>query len=314
MLRRIYGQLPEFARPGHPVMRYMRLREGRRTTRGMQFLRLGLIFGLLTLLVVVGYFITTQFGRAPIVTANPLDGVYLILYWPLVILQFLVHVFALNTTVGVISTEIRAGTWDTLKITTDGALLTMKARWATAFYRLWLLLAVLVIVRVLFIGIALIDLSSFQGRYLDLLMSGTTPFGPPNVPEDTAVIIGVLIVAMMMTGALLAPFTAVALDAALGMLIGTFSRGRMLGTFGQVGVVFVRLLLTAWALWVGAAALSLTPFTAVAQAFAPGEAAPLSGWLGAFFGVAEGDMGLTLLHLPHEHNAYLPEGAQHTPA
>lgn len=299
MLQRLYGQLPDFARPSHPVMRYLLLREGRRVTRSSQTLRvIGSLF-LIGLLLLVGWLIATEFGRTPIDTSNPLDGVYLVFYWPLVALQVLIRIFAMGSTVGVIASEERHGTWDTLKITTEGALLTMKARWATAFYRLWLLLAVLVITRVVFIVIALIDLSSFQGRYLDLLLSGTIPFGPPSVANDASVVMGVVVVAVSMTAALLAPFTALALDASFGMLVGTIARGRVSSSLFQAGLIGVRLLITAWALWVGASALSLTPFANLTTAFNPTSGQAVMGWLGAFFGIAEGDLGLTLLHLPY---------------
>src|SRR5207247_711501 len=95
--------------------------------------------------------------------------------------------------------EVQHGTWDTLKVTTDGAILTMKTRWAVVFYRLRWLLVILLLTRVVFIVGALIDLSSFQGRYLDLLLSGTTPFGPPNVPGEVSMVLGILTMSMMMT-------------------------------------------------------------------------------------------------------------------
>jgi hypothetical protein len=282
-------------------MRYLLLREGRKASTNVQALRVIGGGALLALLFVGSAVIANGFGIAPLSVANPPDALYLLFYWGLVALQLLLRLLALSTTSGVIAAEMRHGTWDTLKITTDGALLTMKARWATAFYRLWALLAVVVVLRVVFIGVALFDLSTFQGRYLDLLLSGTVPFGPPNIAEDTSIVIGILIVAVMMTTAILAPFTAMALDASLGMVIATVTRGRLSGSLGQVGLIIVRLLITVWALWVGATALSLTPtyFADFALATATPDAPPILGWLGAFFGVAEGDLSLTLLHLPH---------------
>lgn len=300
MLQRFFTQLPDFARPGHPVMRYLMLREGRKQSRQGRALRVVAILLMLVLLFLTGWLISTEFGRTPLVTPNPLDVVFLVLYWPLVAIQFLVRILALNTTVGVVAAEVRNGTWDTLKITTDGVLLTMKARWATAFYRLWLLLTVLLIARIVFVGIALVDLSSFQGRYLDLLLTGSVPFGPPNFPADASIIVGILVVAMMMTAAILSPFTTIAFDAALGMLIGSIARGRFVGTVAQVVVMSVRFILTGWALWVGAALLSMTPYVDLASRLSGGiENKPFLGWLGTFFGIAEGDLGLTLMHLPH---------------
>lgn len=303
MLRRLYAQLPAFARPDHPIMRYLLLREGRRASRGSVVLRgLGIAF-VVALLPLGGWLIATRFGAQPIETDNRFDAIYQTLYWALVALQILMRVSAMNATIGVIAAEERQQTWDTLKITTEGALLTLKARWAAAFYRLLPVLIILILARALFVLIALYDLTTFQGKYIDILLSGTVPLGEPHLSKDLAqsvgVTAGVIIAALGMTAALVAPFTALAFDAALGLLIGTLARTRFASLLGQLGLVLGRLLLTAWALWVGAAALSLNPFGALNVALAGASPSPLAGWLGALFGVAEGDLGLTMLHFPY---------------
>ncbi|GAB4550986.1 MAG: hypothetical protein OHK0023_17560 [Anaerolineae bacterium] len=300
MLRRLYGQLPNYARPDHPVMRYLLLRDGRRTTRGRQIFRLALFIGLIVGLPLVGWLIATRLGSSPIETQNRFDAIYHILYFPLVGLQVLLRVVAMSTTIGLIATEERQQTWDTLKITTDGAMLTMKARWATVFYRLAAFLAIVTAVRVLFVGIALYDLTTFQGRYVDLLLSGTVPLGglSREAAQSTGVPIGVVIISLGMTAALLAPFTAVAFDAAFGMLIGTFARGKMSGTLGQFGLVLLRILITGAALLVGATALGLSPISAMTGGLSE-TSQPILGWLSIFFALGEGDLGLTALHLPY---------------
>lgn len=307
MLQRFYGQLPSYARPDHPVMRYLLLRDGRRTTRGHQIFRLALFIGLIVGLPLIGWLIATRLGNSPIETQNRFDAIYQILYFPLVGLQVLLRVIAMNTTIGLIAAEERQQTWDTLKITTDGAMLTMKARWATVFYRLAAFLALVTAARVLFVGIALYDLTTFQGRYVDLLLSGTIPFGQPflsdEMAQSTGVPIGVVIIALGMTAALLAPFTALAFDAAFGMLIGTFARGKLSGTLGQFGLVLARILITGVALLVGAAALGLSPLGGLSAGIS-GNPEPILGWLGIFFGLGEGDLGLTALHLPYVHRMW----------
>jgi hypothetical protein len=80
------------------------------------------------------------------------------------------------------------------------------------------------------------------------------------------------------------------------MLLGTIARGRLIGILGQVILVLIRLVITGAALLVGAAVLSLTTFR-VPQ-LVPGDS-PVVAWLAALLGIAEGDMGLTMLHLPH---------------
>jgi len=251
------------------------------------------------LLAAISYIVATRFGQGALPRVNPHENLYLALYWGLVILHVLLRLFALNGTVGGIAAEKQFGTWETLKVTTDGALLTLRARWSMVFYRLGLLLTIITVARLVFIGVALFNLVSIQGHYLDNMLSGTTPLGQPSL-MDSSILSGVLILAMMFTAALIAPFTAVAFDAALGTLIGTFTRGRIGGLLGQLFLMLLRVAIVAWALWVGAAALSLSPFPELLASLNPsGGASSLMGVLGAFFGIAEGDLGLTALHLPH---------------
>ncbi len=297
MLRRLYAQLPVFARPDHPIMRYLLLREGRRVSRSSAVLR-GLGIALVVAFVPIGgWLVATRFGTQPVEVDNRFDAIYRSLYWALVVLQVLLRISAVNGTIGVIAAEERQQTWDTLKITTEGALLTMKARWAAVFYRLLPILIILMLARALFILIALYDLTTFQGKYIDILLGGTVPLGEPHLSKDLAesvgVTSGVIIAALGMTAALVAPFTALAFDASLGLLVGTIMRSRFASILGQLGLIFARLLITTWALWVGASALGLSPFVSGAAS------SSTAGWLGAFFGVAEGDLGLTMLHFPY---------------
>src|SRR5262249_24648830 len=107
-----------------------------------------------------------------------------------------------------------------------------------------------------------------------------------------------------LTGVLILPFTAVALDASLGMFIGTLSRGRFIGVLFRVVLLLFRVALIGIALWIGAGALS---FNQIALNFLPGAQGQPQAvtaprwqlWTGAFLGVAEGDLGLTLLHVPY---------------
>jgi hypothetical protein len=294
--RFFYGQLPDYARPNSPMMKQLLTRENRRVSPSARVLRVVIGVLLLILMPFVGYIIATNRGTISLEMPNPQDRIFLILYWPLVAVQLITRLWALAATVGVVSNEIQRGTWDTLKVTTDGAPLLLKTRWAAVFYQLLPLLVVIFIARLLFIGIALADLAQFQGHYLDLLLTGTTPFGTADVPTDTMVLLGIVTVSMMMTAALLAPFTAVAFDAALGMLLGTYARGRLLGPIGQVVLILLRVLITVAALIIGANLIGIPPQTASVLNTGDNN---LQSWLSGFFLVTEGNLGLTLLHLTH---------------
>src|SRR5258708_13742737 len=180
MWQRLYNQLPEFARPSNPVMRHILSQGQRPTSPRARFLRFILIALLAAFAIFAGWEIATNFGATPFDASNTPDKIYLVLFWPLVMIQLLTRLAALGSTSGVVATEVARGTWDTLKVTTEGAVLTMKSRWAAIFYRLRVLLLILVLARVVFVLIALFDFTAFQGHYLDLLLSATTPFCPPD--------------------------------------------------------------------------------------------------------------------------------------
>src|SRR3954453_9920299 len=105
MLQRLYGQLPEFARPDFPLMRYALLR-GNRSDRRAVFLRTLLALLMLVVLVVVGYEITSNAGPSALDVPNALDKIFLVLYWPLVVIQIIARIYAIGSTSGVISSEV----------------------------------------------------------------------------------------------------------------------------------------------------------------------------------------------------------------
>lgn len=304
--RFIDSQIPPFARSTNPVMRYVLSRSQRwaqLTPRARWIRRILLVLSLVGL-AILGYQIVTGFGLRPLdQTVSGIDQIFIILYWPLVFIQILARIAAFMATTGVLSGELARGTWETLKLTTSGANLTLRTRWAAVFYQVRLFLLILVAARVLFVVVALIDFTNFNGRYIDLLITGTVPLGRDisvlGFPQLAA---GILCVAIQMTAALIAPFTAIAFDASLGTLLGVLVRSRVSGLLGQVMIIFSRLAVTIVALIIGALALSLVPGQ-------PPEYVSLLGagraWLSAFVGVTEGDLGLTLLHLPNAQRMYV---------
>src|SRR5579871_1298655 len=113
MIRRFYDQLPEFARPGFPLMRYMLLRDNRRVTQRTVILRGVFAILLLIALVLVGYQVATAGGQAALDGTTTFDNLFLILFWPLVIIQIIARIFAISSSSGVIAAEVQHGTWDT---------------------------------------------------------------------------------------------------------------------------------------------------------------------------------------------------------
>ncbi|MFQ3565812.1 MAG: hypothetical protein SNJ59_02325 [Aggregatilineales bacterium] len=277
MIRRLTGGLPDWAQPNHPILRHAlginqpRPRWQVRYGRALAFVLIG------ASLLLIGYLTATNFlRRAP--GENPVEAINNTLFIPLLVAQLLLRAFAVLLTSSIVADQIHRQNWDSLRATPSGAELTLRARWALVFYRLRGLLGTVIAVRIGLLLLMLYDLTAFQGRYLDLLISGITP--------DVSLVIAVLLLALMMTAALLLPFTAVGFDASIGLLIAAQVRGRTLNTVLQVLYILLRVGLTV--------ALLVLLFNFLRGGlFISGALA----WLLIAAAAAVGDWGLSLLYL-----------------
>ncbi|MBL8162937.1 MAG: hypothetical protein JNJ61_13190 [Anaerolineae bacterium] len=276
MMQRFATQLPPWARSDHPILRY-ELGRARQVNRRTRYLRVAGAALVLVLLFWGGYAIATGlFQNAP--GQNLTEGMMAVAFWPTLALQVLLQMAALTLTVNTVSEQKRRLTWDNLRATETGANLTLRTRWATVYYRLMPLLAIVTVIRaVLIVGI-LIDLTAFQGRYIDLLINNVTP--------DVSPVVGALLLAFLMTASLLLPFTSVGLDASIGLLISVTVQQRVYSVMMQMVIILLRLVVVV-ALLVGA-----TQFIQGDLPLSDGAAWAL---MGAFAGF--GDWGLSYLHL-----------------
>ncbi len=308
MLQRFLDrQLPPFARSTHPIMRYTI--QGRGAGRSGRALRM-FLFGAVFLLLVLGSYVINSIGfRSAAEPASLLDRVFLICYWPLVLLQVFMRFAAFGATTSTVSDESARETWESLKITTEGAGLALRTRWASVFYALAPLLLIVVGARVVFVIFQTVTLATTaNGRMIDLMLSGTTPLGTESVLGFGPIMIGIFIFAIQMTTALLSPFAALAFDASLGAFIGTVVRDRWLGLLGRLLFTLLRMAVTGFSLLFGALALGMSVFgasggiqPAALDAF---PFAALRGLVGAFLGLTEGDLGLNFLSLDHVQRLY----------
>ncbi len=276
-MQRFVMQLPEWARPDHPVLRY-ELGQADRLPRRTRYIRIAGFAAFLVLLYWGGYALATGFFQNP-PGQNLTESAIAVVFWPTLILQVLMQVAALALTVNTVGEQKRRQTWDNLRATEGGVALAFRTRWATVFYRLRPLLLVVLAVRVLLIAGILIDLTAFQGRYIDLLINGIMP--------DISPVVGALLLAFLMTSSLLLPLTSVGLEAALGLLVSVTLQQRIYSVIAQVIVIVFRLLL-------------VIGLTTAAYQFTRGELTSLSdgtSWLlmGGFAAFA--DWGLSFLHL-----------------
>lgn len=278
LIRRFGIQLPDWARPEHPILRYELARNSTRSLpKRTQYLRaLGVVLVGLVLLM-AGYLIATDLLRQP-AGQNLTEEVLAIIFWPLLIVQVLLRVATIVLTGGVISEEKRRQSWDNLRATEVGAALAIRTRWASVFYRLRGLIGVVIVARIVLILGILIDLTAFQGRYLDLMINGVVP--------EIALPVAAVMVAFFMTASLLLPLTGVGLDAALGLLIATVFQQRTYSALAQIILVLVRVVIAA-ALTYGATEFMLGNV----------ESSELGSWLlmGGYAGL--GDWGLAYLNL-----------------
>jgi hypothetical protein len=276
MLQRLAIQLPEWARSDHPLLRY-ELGQIQQPSRRTRYLRAAAFWGLLIVLFWGGYAIATGFFQNA-AGQSPTESAMAIFFWPTLVIQLILQIAALTLTVNTVSDQRRRQTWDNLRATEDGAGLALRARWATVYYRLRVLLLLVLLIRIGFIAGILYDLTAFQGRYIDLLVNNITP--------EVSPIVGAVLLAFLMTSGLLLPLTGVGLHGAIGLLVSVTVQQRVYSVLTQVILVIIRLGV------VIALLVSATQFIRGNLAVSDSAAWLLMGGFSAL-----GDWGLSFLHL-----------------
>lgn len=277
MMRLFVGQLPAWARRDHPALRHelgQTVQVPTRVRLVRAFTQIVAVAGLL----LIGLLVATNLLQRPPGT-TPVESIFNILYVPTLVLQILLGATALGSSANLVTELMGRSTWDNLRATEGGVELSMRARWVAVFYRLRPLLILVIAVRVVLIALMLWELTAFQGRYLDLLVNGITP--------EIALPVAVILLSFTMTAALLLPVTSAGLDAAVGLLVSIYVRGRTSGTLAQALLLFARIFLTALLLVAGAQFMRGD----LLSASDPGA------WLLLAGGGALGDWGVGFLHL-----------------
>jgi hypothetical protein len=180
--------------------------------------------------------------------------------------------------VNTVSEQKRRMAWDNLRATEGGAGIALRAKWASVYYRLRLLLGLVMVIRVALVLGILYDLTGFQGRYIDLLINNITP--------EVSPIVGALLLAFLMTAALLLPLTAMGMQAAIGLFIAVNVQQRIYNVMAQVIIILVRLLIIVGLTY------ATTQFINNQITLGDGPA-----WILAGAYAAIGDWGLRFLHV-----------------
>ncbi len=286
MLQRyLIAQIPIWARPENPVLRYTLQRFGRRRARRPLTRWLARLLLALTLAGALAIsYRAYENGSALLVSQTNTSALFAIFYSPLLLAQLLMLMWALLLTSSMLPHEQQRGTWEPLKITSHGAEMAMRARWAAVFYQLRWPLVILLVPRLLFAGQMLIDLTDYQGHHLDLYMMGITP--------DLPVEIGVLMLAAFVTAALLQLLVAVGLNAAIGLLISTVFRSQQMALLVQVLALLAQAVVFGLSLAAGLSVLDQEP----GYASLTGQTT-LERWTSLLLMAGVGDHGLRLMDL-----------------
>ncbi len=279
----LWTQFPDWARPTNAVYRYVRQQQHIHHGRLWRWIRwagsLAILAGLMTLSVVAVQ------NDAPLLINPPTEWtIYNMLYFPLVVVQGLTLLIALFSVGGAVSAEQRRGTWEAFKITSHGAELVIRARWAAVFYQLRWFLLLLIGARVLLTGLMLIDVTDYQGYHLDLYIIGITP--------DVSLEVAVLLLAAFMAAALLQVVVLVGLNAALGLLIAVAIENRNARMLVFLFAAVVEGGIWFWAMRAGGYVLDNNPLTLTAS-----DVSVTGRWIRVFTMGVFGDQGLRLMDL-----------------
>lgn len=276
MLQRLGMQLPDWASSKHPHVRF-ELGQAERASRRLRYIRAAGFSLLVVLLFMGGYVIGTNFLQN-VPGQSLTESMMAILFWPIFVLQLILQFAAMILTVNTVSEQKRRLTWDNLRATEGGMSVALRAKWASVYYRLRLLLGLVMAIRVILVLGILYDLTGFQGRYIDLLINNITP--------EVSPVVGALLLAFLMTAALLLPLTSMGMQAAIGLLIAVNVQQRIYNVMLQIIIIAVRLLII-----VG---LTIATTQFINNQITLGDA---PAWLLAGGYAAFGDWGLRFLHV-----------------
>lgn len=233
MIKLITRQIPDWARPSHPILQYelSRLKAvGSWQGRILALLLLALILGL------GGYLYATYIYNSP-TKGNITDLAWRTLYFPTLIVQVATSIVALSLGIESIGKERSKNTWDNLRATESGAEFTLRARWIAILYRLRVPIMAILLVRLILVVGILLDLMAYSGGYVGMLTANITP----DVPDWR---IGLLVISLIMTVNILLPITMIASSAGIGILISVAVKERAYTIVAQVILSFFQIMVT----------------------------------------------------------------------
>lgn len=233
MLKFLSAQLPEWARPDHPILHYelahLKHIESRQA-RFFQVLMIAFFLGL------GGYLYATTIYVSP-TQGNLTDLAWRILYFPTLLVQIVTSILALSYGINSVGKQRINRTWDNLRATEVGAELTLRTRWVAILYRLRAPIIAILLARLLLLIGVLYDITAFGGLYPEMLTKNLTP-----MVGDAK--LGLVVLACIMTASMLLPITMIGASASIGILISVGIKNRVYSAALQIIFTVGQLILT----------------------------------------------------------------------
>jgi len=233
MIKLLTRQIPDWARPSHPILQYELARvKDIGTWQG----RVLALFSVVLILGLAGYLYATYIYESP-TKGNLTDLTWRAVYFPTLLIQVLTSIFALSIGIASIGKERSKNTWDNLRATASGAEFTLRARWIAILYRLRVMIIAILLVRIVLVLGILYDVTAYSGLYVEMLTTNLSP----TIPDWR---IGLLVVAIIMTLNILLPLTMIASSAGIGILISVAVKERAYTVTAQVILSFFQVAVT----------------------------------------------------------------------
>jgi hypothetical protein len=211
------------------------------------------------------------------------DVLFMRLYWPLIFAQALLSALVFSRGIEVVNDARARRQWDLIRSSAEGVSTFFSSAWARAMRSVTPgILSLIVVPRLILAVVLLIHQMAFRGEALSLLGA----FSHPAIifPFD------MILLAAVLTAALLLPIQSLALEAAIGLLMASVLRGRTNTTLVRLIWIFMRV---SWAVSITGLQIFLlsdpSSWKEVLQ--------PIGAWLITFGAGAIGDWGLSGLHV-----------------
>lgn len=227
MISRLRSLLPAWARlpTRNPLLPYeLAKAQGRTAGRGfaLQLTALVLLLGLAAAIY------ASALGAGD--SGNLSTQLWRSFYFPALALQVITLILALLLGAASVDAERGRKTWDNLRATETGASMALRARWLGILYRLRAPIAVIMLIRLLLALGALVDLTAFGGRYVQMLSAEAAPaLGDWRI--------GLLLIALSIALTLAQPLVMIGSATALGLFLSVTVRERLYAAVLQTALV-----------------------------------------------------------------------------